>query len=210
MNNTTKEKNALKASKWSAILTLLGFLIVLGAIAYSALELSRLEKKKADLGNEIAEKETQLSKRKVELQELQSTLDYVRSKVEQAKVSNEQIDLAKQALTQVKSEATESKARIFIHIRDKSQSEITRKIAKALKEKGYVVPKEEILVDKGPNNTQVRYFREGEKGVASDIQKLLVEKFAIASAELTYIRGYETSTAIKPKTFEIWLSRVSS
>ena len=82
-------------------------------------------------------------------------------------------------------------------------------IADALKKRGFIVPKEEILVDKGPNTTEVRYFRESEKAMAGEIFELLRGHLDIKNAKLAYIPGYEASKAIRPNHYEIWLSKSS-
>ena len=207
MKDETLQTKAIKASKWSAIVTLVGFFFVVVAIGYSAVELRQLEKKKAELTQAITEHDGQLAAKKAELQQLQGTLEYVRSKVEFANVESEQINLAKKALDQVKYDAPEIKARVYIHIRDKSQSDNALKIADALKKGGFIVPKEDILVDKGPTATEVRYFRESEKPLAEDIFNLLRANVDIKNAKIMYIPGYETSKAIRPKHYEIWLSK---
>lgn len=207
MKDPTKQTAALKTSKWSAILTLIGFVLVALAIGYSIAELGQLEKKKAELDRAIEDNEKQLTAKKAELQQLQSTLEYVRSKVEAANVKSEQIDLAKTALEQVKYDPQEVKPRVYIHVRDKAQVDTALKIGNALKKNGFIVPKEEILVDKGPAVTEVRYFRESEKALAEDISRLLREDLKLHGTRLSYIPGYETSKAIRPKHYEIWLSK---
>jgi chromosome segregation ATPase len=209
MKDQTKQTDALKASKWSAILTLMGFVFLVVAIGYSVVELRQLEKKKAELAQAITENEKQLSTKKTELQQIQGTLEYVRSKVEFANVKSEQIDLAKKALDQLRYDPVEIKPRVYIHVRDKSQVDTALKIADALKKRGFIVPKEEILVDKGPTATEVRYFRESEKPIAEEIFKLLHEILNMKNTKLAYIPGYEASKAISLKHYEIWLSNGS-
>ena len=202
-----KEKEAVTASKRSALLTLAGFLLVFLAFAYSLYELRQLEAKKAELAQEIAENEQLVAVKQAELQQLQGTLDYVRSQLEQADAPSEQVNLAKQALEQVTYEPTEIRPRVYIHLRDSSQVDTAHKLAAALKDRGFVVPKEEILVDKGPNATEVRYFRESEKHMAAEIFAILTKHLGAENARLSYIRGYEDSKAIRPKHYEIWLSK---
>jgi len=203
MHNTVKNK-AIKASKRSAILTLLGFLIVMGSITYSSIKLNSLDAKVKKnqielekLEEDISEKKDELKKANIDLEDLFNELDSVAAQIEQRKY-----ETAKKALNE------SIKPRVYIH--SKLQLDITNQIAEKLKEKGYEVPKEEILVDKGPKNTQIRYFRKNEEKEANEILKTLREKLNIDDTKLTYFSEYETSKAIRPRHYEIWLGGITA
>jgi hypothetical protein len=95
--------------------------------------------------------------------------------------------------------------RIYLHIRSPAQLKAAQHIAAQLKKKGYRFPKAEILVEKGPQQTQVRYFRKTEASEAVAITTLLTQ-VQRQQATTSYIRGYEDSPLIQPRHYEIWLS----
>jgi hypothetical protein len=215
-----------KKSRQAAILSGLGGLIVLLALIYSAYQLYILEEKKRlieqelsekqkiinlkteeikALNDEFSQKQTELERVCQELIKKQSTLDYVSLQLAIEKTDTENIELAKKALTPTEKDLIQSKARVYIHIRKKLQSEKAKKVGDVLEKNGYLVPKTEILVDMGPKETQVRYFRESEQETASEIVSILNEA-GIFPAKTSYISGYENSELVKPLQFEIWFN----
>jgi hypothetical protein len=95
--------------------------------------------------------------------------------------------------------------RIYLHIRSPAQLKVAQHITAQMKKKGYVFPKAEILVEKGPQQTQVRYFRRTEASEAASITALLTQVHR-QQATTSYIRGYEDSPLIRSRHYEIWLS----
>jgi hypothetical protein len=95
--------------------------------------------------------------------------------------------------------------RVYIHIRSDEDRERARAVAERLKELDYVMPGIERLVDKGPENSQLRFFRPDEEEEANRILGLL-RKMGI-ELELKFIPGYQQSDAIGPGHFEIWFAR---
>jgi hypothetical protein len=56
----------------------------------------------------------------------------------------------------------------------------------------------------GPRTgAEVRFFREGERGEANRIADIL-RGLQVQGAQAKYIPGYEQSTKIRPKHYEIW------
>lgn len=68
MSNTINQKKAIKASKWAAIFTLFGFLIVIALISYSTFRLAALNK-------EIGDKKEEIKNLEKERDELQKETD---------------------------------------------------------------------------------------------------------------------------------------
>jgi hypothetical protein len=94
--------------------------------------------------------------------------------------------------------------RVYIHIRSNENRERARAVGERLKELGYVVPGIERIVDTGPRNSQLRYFRNTEKEEAVKIIDVL-DQIGVR-LNLEYIRGYEESDKIRPGHFEIWFA----
>ena len=74
----------------------------------------------------------------------------------------------------------------------------------ALEARGFNVPEIQKL-DVGPDKTQLKYFRKDDEGGALDIVKLLQEQGMI-DVKATLVSGYENSTAMRPKHYELWFS----
>lgn len=107
------------------------------------------------------------------------------------------------AAPQILPEAEQSK-RIFIQIRDVSQSEAAKKIQEVLKKNQFIVPDIQILPS-GPKATEVRYFRNNQAEQARKIADLLLTQ-KISNVTTKYIAGFEKSKSIPTGQFEIWFA----
>jgi flagellar basal body-associated protein FliL len=97
---------------------------------------------------------------------------------------------------------------IYIQIRPSYSKAKAQQIQQKLKEKQFDVPDIEPL-DVGPTtNTEVRYFQKSEEArkTANDIVDILKESFGIDKVKSVFIPGYENSTKVKPKQYEIWFA----
>ncbi len=136
-----------------------------------------------------------------QIAEGRAELEYVAALLEQGKTN-----LARQAAEKVAASPRGGvRPRVYIHLSAKSQVPAAQEIADALRKKNFIVPKEEILVDRAPSTSQVRIFRKRDREEGESIAGLL-RAAGVESVEVTYIGGYEDSTALKPGHFEIWLS----
>lgn len=95
---------------------------------------------------------------------------------------------------------------IYIQIPDEGQRPRAEKIQAKLKEAGYVVPGIENVGGKAraPAKTELRYFRTSEENEANQVVDIL--KSLNVNIEPKYIPGFEKSKAVKPGTYELWLS----
>ncbi len=93
--------------------------------------------------------------------------------------------------------------RIFVHIRARLQLDEAKKIGGKLQEHGYIVPGTQIIADKGPTNTQVRYFYSSDTDEAKKIAELL-RSLGVKDAVAEPIAGYENSPGVRPRQYEIW------
>ena len=92
---------------------------------------------------------------------------------------------------------------VYIHIRREADRSEATTVANALSVSGYRIAAIEHISDRGPAQSQVRYFQTGTKDGAGEILRL-VEGVGI-TAELAYIPGFEES-ASRPHHYEIWLA----
>ncbi len=93
-------------------------------------------------------------------------------------------------------------ARTYLHISNENQRNLATSIAALLREASIMVPGIE-LQRKSPSKSELRYFRQSEKveaeGIAAIIQGIR------PGIEARYIPGYENSTGIRPRHFELWI-----
>ena len=104
----------------------------------------------------------------------------------------------------VKKQVENIQARVYIHIQDENQRSDAKQIENKLGEKGLIVPGIE-RVNKGPTTTELRYFRKSEETEVNEIVKLL-QQLSITDAKAQYIAGYEDSSSIRPRHYELWFS----
>lgn len=92
---------------------------------------------------------------------------------------------------------------IFIQISDPQQRGLARQIQSKLEENKYLVPGIENVA-KAPTNNELRYFHRIEEADARNAVELV--RPLVGNIRPRYVKGYEDSTLIKPKQFEIWLA----
>lgn len=98
--------------------------------------------------------------------------------------------------------AADVKPRIYFHYQVASQKAPLDKLKDQLKSDFAIPPAQ--LVDQGPSRSQLRYFRESEKDLAVKAYEIL--RNSIPDLQLLYIKGFETSTAMRQNHYELWLS----
>ncbi len=99
--------------------------------------------------------------------------------------------------------------RFYVHYAVDSQHDQAQQVATALKEKGYVVPGIQKVMDKDARTNQLRYFRKDEPGMPKpdDIVSLL--KNTTHSNWRAFYLQYDSSK-IRPGHFEIWFAAVDT
>lgn len=214
MNEPNRYRDAVKASHRAALLTLLGFAIVLAALAYSAYQLNALDRDLRDKESQIQEKARQIDQLEAKVGELTQERSRLENEIVEkraelgnvaAQLEQGRVDVAKQILAPTATELSTPEPRIYIQIRSEAQLGASRRIAETLRGKGFIVPQAEILVDEGPDANQLRYFRQSEEGEARHIVGLLQAGFPTEHWATQYIRGYEDAVTIRPHHFELWL-----
>jgi hypothetical protein len=95
--------------------------------------------------------------------------------------------------------------RIVVHIRSAAQRQAAQSITTQFTPQGYVFPKAAILVERGPRQTQVRYFRHVDAQEAAHVAALLtrVHRQPVVSR---FIPGYADSPRLQPRHYEVWLA----
>jgi len=93
-------------------------------------------------------------------------------------------------------------SRVYLHARNAEQKQMATEISSILTGGGFSVPGIQVL-SKGPNETELRYFRKREEEYAKAAMELVKDNVKI---KLVYVPGYEASTDIRERHFEIWFS----
>jgi hypothetical protein len=92
---------------------------------------------------------------------------------------------------------------IYMHVSNLQQKERADKISLILSEEGFLVPATQVL-NSVPDVSTFRYFRKREKDYAISALNLIKNS---APIELKYMPGYESSTKLRDRHFEIWFSK---
>ena len=93
-------------------------------------------------------------------------------------------------------------SRVYLHVRNDEQKQKATEISNILSRGGFSVPGIQVLSE-GPKTTELRYFRKREEEYAKAALDLVKENVEI---KLTYVPGYEASTGIRDRHFEIWFA----
>lgn len=105
----------------------------------------------------------------------------------------------------VKSQVDKEQGRIYMHIRNEGQRNTAKVILEKLDKKGFATPGIE-LVNVGPGaQTEVRFFRKSEETEANEIAAFL-KGLNVSDAATAYVPGFENSTALRTRHYEIWFS----
>jgi len=94
--------------------------------------------------------------------------------------------------------------RLFIQIRSEAYKVAATAWQGLLEAWGVTVPGIEIVGDRSPRQSELRYFRKAEQAQAQEILDRLHR--AGANVNLVYIRGYENSKNVRPLQFELWFA----
>lgn len=105
----------------------------------------------------------------------------------------------------VKSQVDKDQARVYLHIRTENQRNTAKVILEKLDRKGFATPGIE-LVNLGPGaQSEVRFFRKNEEAEANEIANLL-KGMNVSDAVTKYYPGFENSTSLRSRHYEIWFS----
>jgi hypothetical protein len=96
------------------------------------------------------------------------------------------------------------RARVYMHIQDERQAEGAKEVEKQLKQAGFLVPPIQNVGRRKISVSEVRYFRNNESQLGNQVVEVL--RRAGVNASLRYLSGFEDSTAMRPKHFEVWFA----
>jgi len=189
------------------IVALASLVVFLVLIAFSASRLVTLKGEVADVERELDTKRQELRNVEQELAEAERKLEVHRELY--GKRAQEDPRLARTATAAVLEadpEAAEILPRVYIHIRSEEQRPPAAALGEALERAGFVVPGIERLVDIGPSESELRYFRNTEREVADAERAAAVLSAADLALEPKFVPGFEDSTKIRPRHYELWLA----
>lgn len=143
-----------------------------------------------------------------EKQKLQSEVkDSSLSALERDRLQQRITDLERQLSPKPITHIAASKARVYMHIGEESQRGAAEQTAMNLRSDDVAVPGIELRPN-SPRKTEVRYFKSAEHSEAEELANIIRKIWPDASAK--YIAGYESSTAIRPRHYELWISAASA
>jgi hypothetical protein len=96
------------------------------------------------------------------------------------------------------------KPRVYFHIRDENQRAQAKRLSGELERSASVVVPSVQRVDVGPSATELRYFKRVEEQEARQIASALSSLGL--KVETKYVEGFESSTKIRPRHYELWIS----
>jgi uncharacterized membrane-anchored protein YhcB (DUF1043 family) len=204
------EKRARAARIISILLTVIP--VVMG-LAFLYITIRQVEKARSELAQtqqQIADANVELDKTRQEIEEKKKE---IAERDKQVEVYGEVVrDITKdlpatdvdKRILKPNSTTAQLPPRIYVQIRDESQRGKTKEIVKKLEERGFLVPGIE-RVARGAGSTEVKFFKQAEKDEAEKITAVLHE-LGIRDARAVYVRGFENSTAIRPRHYEIWFA----
>lgn len=97
-------------------------------------------------------------------------------------------------------------ARVYMHIGSDTQRSHAEETATTLRADSVVVPGI-ALRPNSPQRNELRYFRMSEKAEAEGLAAAIRRTWP--GTEAKYIPGYESSTAIRPRHYELWIAATS-
>ena len=149
----------------------------------------------------VAQKDFDEEKRKVEELRAQSENETISGQEKEAILAK--IEEGEKALYPKPTERVITlPSRIYVHVRSAEEKLHAHEISNILRGGGFTVPGIQVL-SKGPNKSELRYFRKREEEFALAALALLP---AVLDVDLVYVPGYEASNQIRERHFELWLA----
>ncbi len=106
---------------------------------------------------------------------------------------------------QAQAEQCPSGRRLYPQVGDRLDLALVDRLAPALRRDGFIVLQTEVVdARKMPQRTQLRYFREAEADIAAAAAASL-GRAGLGKLQPLYVKGQETSDALRPCHFELWL-----
>lgn len=200
-----------RRSRRAAMIAAIGFVLIAGVIGGSIFEIGRLTtaiaKRHAELGAadlQLKAKQGAIVQAEARLRSAQDALSKTAFQIETG-----QVNAAKQTLAQSAPLRTAPDiGRVFFQIRSQNQRPIFQTCAKLLIQTGYHVPAVELVPDRGPTTANVRYFHSADRPEAIRLSSVLKQCIG-SDISAVSVGGYEGSTLIKPRQFEVWLPPVT-
>ncbi|WP_419735937.1 hypothetical protein [Pseudomonas sp. COR18] len=96
-----------------------------------------------------------------------------------------------------------TQARVYIHISSEAQRSAAEQTAVALRSDAVAVPGVELRANT-PRKTEIRYFMLSERAEAEGLASAI--RMNWPDTIIQYVAGFENSTAIRPRHYELWIS----
>lgn len=219
-----------RRSRQAAVISLVGFLLVIAAIGYSIWQIDRLEDRKRELNAEAVALDAQVKALNKDIEAKRVTLDRISRQIASGDVTAVEKTLVQQAAAPpapviavpraagpkegarpgaaaivVAAAPAVAEKRVYFQIRSRDQTKQYQACGAILRNAGYRVPQAEYVPDRGPARAEVRYFRDEEGDEARRVAKQLAGCLG-GEVAVNLIGGYRDSPLVKPMQFEVWFA----
>lgn len=156
------------------------------------------------------ELETEFSKLQDDAKKKQEEIDIAKknnaSALEIEELKKERDDILDE-ITPKTSTLSALPARVYFHISNESQRQKLQEISKAISVPSELIVPGIELRSNSPSNNELRYFKLAEKEEAEKIAQSINKSLGV-NVQSKYIPGYEDSKKIRPRHFELWISKL--
>ncbi len=99
-------------------------------------------------------------------------------------------------------------SRVYFHINNESQREKLQVVLGAISKPSELIVPGIQLISSYQGGNELRYFRVSEKDEAEKITKS-IKALLNLDIQTTYVAGYEDNKKIRPRHFELWISKLN-
>jgi Tfp pilus assembly protein PilE len=206
------EKKLRSIQRVSQVIAALSIVAFFALIAYSAYKLYSINRQTAEAAEKLNAVKAEEAKLAAEVKSKQNTIAALDDKIKAlnniyGRIANADPELVRQATKEAidaSPNAAQALPRIYIHIKDQTQRPRARQIANKLQASGFIVPGIEIVGERAPRSTQLRYFREGDDESA-DVKTILgLLRSENVKVDSDFNQRYAVANKIRPRHYELW------
>ena len=210
---TIDQRRLADIRRTSKSIITVGFAAFLAMICFSGYQLYWMNKEIAAKDRRMKESTATLRQLALEIETKRNELTILDKRIlllndALAILGNENPDLAQRVAgpaTQDDPREATMLPRIYIHIQNRSQRAMAKRVAEELAEQGYVIPGiERVDPSRSPNATQFRYFRLNELEF-QDVEEIVRSIRALdLDVKDVYVPGYDNRATMEPRHYELW------
>lgn len=212
------ESRLSRRSRWIALLSLLGAALVLIALIYGSVELTKVEKAKQRAQEDLKTIEAKLVTDQQASKEAELRLAQLNAEIEIANKAYQQLSKyvppgTAEAAVKEAAASTLGQASIvpliYIHIATEEQRPFAVEVGNKLRAAGYQVAKGiQYVGNIAPNHSQLRYFFQSDNDQAMDQIVANLKSWGVdTKSQYIGMDPQASLRVLRPKQFELWLGR---